>query len=201
MSAAGKKRPLDLNAPDGTPTDPPATDSPAARRQKPVNSSASADGNDAPVEEPPTSAEQDAAEPWTQDLHSAMIAARSELEAAVELAGECSHAMKKLVMALTPPPMQHPPPILPGSVAAASIEAKRKSVDEARASCTAELSRVAALQGDEFPAVFERVKVALKLWSAIPNDPRLSGEWNMAPDRGVADELIAACGPPFTVVW
>ena len=67
--------------------------------------------------------------------------------------------------------------------------------------CITELARVAAMQGDGFPAVFERVKVALKIWSAIPNDTRLNGDWNMAPDRGVTDQLIAACGPPFKVVW
>jgi hypothetical protein len=67
--------------------------------------------------------------------------------------------------------------------------------------CVTELARVRSLQGDAFPAVFERVKVALRLWSTLPNDPRLSGDWDMAPDRGVTDQIIAACGPPFKVIW
>jgi hypothetical protein len=65
-----------------------------------------------------------------------------------------------------------------------------------------EMMAVSTTQPEQtFPIVFERCKIALKLWSSIPNDEYLSGEWNMAPDRRIADRVIQTCGPVFAVVW
>eukprot|EP01050_Picozoa_sp_SAG11_P000972 SAG11_NODE_38_length_21705_cov_24.667453_10_plen_229_part_00 len=132
------------------------------------------------------------AEPWMQDLRLAMATAQSELQVAHGLATRCSEAVEKLKQCHS---------IDRGPEHERERTALQHELDTSFASCVAELARVATMQGDGFTAVFERVKVALKMWAAIPNDPRLSGEWNMAPDRGVADELITACGPPFKVVW
>lgn len=132
----------------------------------------------------------DDSEPWTADLHESLAAASAGLAKARDIAAQSA----ELFVANTTVDETSGKD---STATAADMQEIRTLFDR----CVQELSQTRRQQGDTFPAVFERVKIALKLWSSIPNDPSTNPEWNMCPDRGISDRLIEACGPPFKVVW
>eukprot|EP01044_Picomonas_judraskeda_P020377 COSAG03_NODE_4515_length_1526_cov_1.112824_2_plen_338_part_01 len=132
----------------------------------------------------------DDSEPWTADLHESLAAASAGLAKARDIAAQSA----ELFVANTTVDETSGKD---STATAADMQGIRTLFDR----CVQELSQTRRQQGDTFPAVFERVKIALKLWSSIPNDPSTNPEWNMCPDRGISDRLIEACGPPFKVVW